>query len=124
MNPNDIENKNKIINNFNICFENEKIYIYNKKNLIDYVNRYHDKHKKLEIDKDKLLEYLNSLIQQEIYDKLINEYEVLIKINDNNLINKFDILMTTLTIDIPIMKNYLNQSGNILIHFLKIFIKF
>jgi len=44
---------------------------------------------------------LNSLIQQEIYDKLINEYEVLIKINDNNLINKFDILMTTLTIDIP-----------------------
>ena len=81
LNPNDIEIKNKLINNINKCIENAEIYSFNKKNLISIVNDYNNHHLKLNIDKDKLLEYIILLIQKNVFDKIFNHY------NQVNLLN-------------------------------------
>ena len=81
LNPNDIEIKNKLINNINKCIENAEIYSFNKKNLISIVNDYNNHHLKLNIDKDKLLEYIILLIQNNVFDKIFNHY------NQVNLLN-------------------------------------
>jgi hypothetical protein len=82
LNINDIEYMNMIIKNLDIIFELDNINIsYNRKKLMKDVDNYYEKHLILEIDKDNFLEYLKTLYQKYIFEKLrnnsIKEYNIL-----------------------------------------------
>jgi hypothetical protein len=97
LNPNDIEIKNKLINNINRCIENANIYYsFNKKNLISIVNNYNEKHLKLNINKDNFLEYIILLIQNKVFDRLSNDYNQvnLLNIESINIFNKYLLSIT------------------------------
>jgi hypothetical protein len=97
LNPNDIEIKNKLINNINRCIENANIYYsFNKKNLISIVNNYNEKNLKLNINKDNFLEYIILLIQNKVFDRLSNDYNQvnLLNIESINIFNKYLLSIT------------------------------
>ena len=91
LNPNDIEIKNKLINNINRCIEEAKIYSFSKNNLISIVNNYNEKHLRLDINKDNFLEYIILLIQNKVFDRLSNNYNQvnLLNVESINTFNKY-----------------------------------
>ena len=54
LNPNDIEIKNKLINNINNCIENLDIYSFSKKHIEGLINNYINNHFKLNIASNKI----------------------------------------------------------------------
>jgi hypothetical protein len=90
LNPNDIEIKNKLINNINKCIENLQI----EGVIINYINN----HFKLNIEKDKLLEYIILLIQKKVLDRIINEYNQvnLLNIESINTFNSYILSITNI----------------------------
>jgi hypothetical protein len=98
LNPNDIEIKNKLINNINNCIENLDIYSFSKKNLEGVINNYINNHFKLYIEKDKLLEYIILLIQKKVLDRIINEYNQvnLLNIESINTFNSYILSITNI----------------------------
>ena len=98
LNPNDIEIKNKLINNINKCIENVgEIYSFSKKNILSIVNNYSNNHLKLNIDKDKLLEYIILLIQKKVFDFLITKYYNQVNLVNIESINTFNSYILTIT---------------------------
>jgi hypothetical protein len=91
LNPNDIEIKNKLINNINRCIEEAEIYSFSKNNLISIVNNYNEKHLRLDINKDNFLEYIILLIQNKVFDRLSNNYNQvnLLNVESINTFNKY-----------------------------------
>jgi hypothetical protein len=98
LNPNDIEIKDKLINNINKCIENLDIYSFSKKNLEGVINNYINNHFKLNIEKDKLLEYIILLIQKKVLDRIINEYNQvnLLNIESINTFNSYILSITNI----------------------------
>ena len=96
LNPNDIEIKNKLINNINRCIEEAKIYSFSKNNLISIVNNYNEKHLRLDINKDNFLEYIILLIQNKVFDRLSNNYNQvnLLNVESINTFNKYLLSIT------------------------------
>jgi hypothetical protein len=85
LNPNDIENRNRIIRNIEICYEEYGDYItYNRNFLMIFVNKYCEKHLNLEIDKEDLLEYLKKIYINYIFNKLTIKYNRVRNINEYN----------------------------------------
>ena len=98
LNPNDIEIKNKLINNINKCIDNVgEIYSFSKKNILSIVNNYSNNHLKLNIDKDKLLEYIILLIQKKVFDFLITKYYNQVNLVNIESINTFNSYILTIT---------------------------
>ena len=98
LNPNDIDIKNKLINNINKCIENVHTYSFSKKHLIPIVNKYNEKHLKLNIDKDNFLEYIILLIQNKVFDRLSNDYNQvnLLNIESINTFNSYILYITNI----------------------------
>jgi hypothetical protein len=99
LNPNDIEIKNKLINNINSFIENNKVYPYNKKGLLSVFNNVFDFHSKLNINKDNFLEYIILLIQKRIFNNLLKDYNRIIKYPFLHIeeINKFNSNLLSIT---------------------------
>jgi hypothetical protein len=90
LNPNDIENRNRIIKNIEICYEEYGDYTtYNRNFLMIFVNKYCEKHLNLEIDKEDLLEYLKKLYINYIFNKLTIKYNRVRNINEINEYNEY-----------------------------------
>jgi hypothetical protein len=90
LNPNDIEIKDKLINNINNCIENLQIE--------GLINNYINNHFKLNIEKDKLLEYIILLIQKKVLDKIIYDYNRvdLLNIESINTFNSYILSITNI----------------------------
>jgi|688.fasta_scaffold657450_2 hypothetical protein len=90
LNPNDIEIKNKLINNINNCIENLQIE--------GLINNYINNHFKLNIEKDKLLEYIILLIQKKVLDRIIYDYNQvdLLNIESINTFNSYILSITNI----------------------------
>lgn len=114
LNPNDIEIKNKIINNINKCIENTEIYLFSKKKLITIINNYYETHIRLNIDKNNLLEYIILLIQDKIFDNLSNRYrQINLENNDSiNIFNKYILSLININYENDTLTNLIENIVN------------
>ena len=109
INPNDEEIKQKIIKCYDIIYENEY-----KSTFLDVIDRYYEKHKILNIDKDKLIKYINSNNLDYQFERLIDDYKFKISENTSHGYTsnreQFNKLMLNITINSPYDKELYKEA--------------
>jgi len=101
INPNDEGIKQKIIRCFYIIYENDENI---KQPFLFIIDRYCEKHKILNIDKDELIKYIHSNFLDYHFERLIDEYKRKITGNSNGFTGnrkQFNKLMLNITINSP-----------------------